>query len=69
MRFSPDEMIAELYREIGQRNHVYPRLVAEGKLNSMKSARQIAILQAIIDDVLTPLATPSLFDEVDDATS
>lgn len=59
--YTADEMIAELQREIKQRRHVYERLISDGKLNRMVADRQIAIVQAIIDDVLTPLATPSLF--------
>lgn len=41
------EMIAEADREIVARFHVYPRLVAAGKLKQAKADRQIQVMRAI----------------------
>jgi hypothetical protein len=42
-----DAQIREVKRELGQRAHVYPRLVAAGKLAQQKADQQIATMQAV----------------------
>lgn len=48
--YTAAEKLRELRREIGQRENVYPRLVAAGKLTQQKADRQMAILRAIAED-------------------
>lgn len=40
--------IAEAEREIRQRRHVYPRLVAAGKLTQAKADEQTAAMEAVV---------------------
>lgn len=40
--------IAEVEREIGQRERVYPRLVAAGKMTPAAAERQIAVMRAVL---------------------
>jgi hypothetical protein len=51
--FTAAEKRRECLREIGQRENVYPRLVAAGKLTADRAARQISILRAIAADYET----------------
>lgn len=44
------EKLNEVLREIRQRQRVYPRLVAAGKLSQADADRQIAIMREIADD-------------------
>lgn len=48
--FTRAEKLAELRRELRQRENVYPRLVLSGRLKQEKADRQIAILEAIAAD-------------------
>jgi len=48
MRFTIDQMVGELRREIRMRERVYPGLVARGKLSTGEKGKKIAILEAII---------------------
>ena len=50
MAFSRLEKLNEALREIRQRQRVYPRLVADGRLSQADADRQIAIMRAIADD-------------------
>ena len=45
--FTAQQKHREIMREIGQRENVYPRLVAQGRLHPDTAARQIAIMRAI----------------------
>lgn len=44
------DKLAELKRERGQRERVYPRLIDGGGLSREKAARQIEVLDACIAD-------------------
>ena len=44
------EKLNEALREIRQRQRVYPRLIAAGKLSQADADRQIAIMREIADD-------------------
>ena len=44
------EKLNEVLREIRQRQRVYPRLIAAGKLSQADADRQIAIMREIADD-------------------
>lgn len=46
---SRDDMIAEIEREIGLRNRVYPRWVVMKKITQDKADRQIAVMEAIAE--------------------
>jgi hypothetical protein len=48
--FTAQDKLDAVQREIGKRKHVYPRLVAEKKLSPAKSAREIAVMEAIAED-------------------
>lgn len=46
----PREVLADCARrEVSKRKHVYPRLVAEGKLTQARADREIEMMQAIAD--------------------
>lgn len=45
------EQVAAVKREIGQRNHVYPRLVAAGRMTQAKEADEIAAMEAVLATV------------------
>lgn len=47
-------------RELRQRRHVYPRLVAQGKMNRAEANWEIACMQAIADDY-APARTEEMF--------
>lgn len=49
MEFTARELEREARREVGQREHVYKRLVEAGKLTQQKADRQIALMRAIAD--------------------
>lgn len=55
--FTRAEKAKELRREIVQRQAVYPRIVAAGKLHQAKADRQIAIMQAVLADYAEPEET------------
>lgn len=42
------ELIAEVRRVIAAREHVYPRLVAEGKSTREKTDKQLALMRAVL---------------------
>lgn len=48
--YSAQQKHRELMREIGQRENVYPRLVANGKLSQAAADHQLAIIRAIARD-------------------
>ena len=48
--FTAGEKYTEARREVGYRKRVYARLVAEGKMKAENAARQIAIMEAIMQD-------------------
>jgi hypothetical protein len=52
-QFSYDEKRKAALRELGQRKHVYPRLVAAGKMSRSEANYQIAIMDAIREDYET----------------
>lgn len=52
--FTRAEKRAELKRELRARAHVYPRLIASGRVAQATADRQTAILQAILDDYQEP---------------
>lgn len=43
-----------IQREIGQRNWVYPRRVADGRMTQAEADREIAVMQAILADYTDP---------------
>lgn len=54
MTFSVADKRREAERELAQRRHVYPRLVAAGKLTQTKADHQIAVMTAIAADYAEP---------------
>lgn len=50
MRFSVDEKLKEIDRELMQRHRVYRRLIERGRMKQDTAARQIAILTDILND-------------------
>jgi hypothetical protein len=58
--FSINDLCACARREVAQRKKVYPRLVRDGKLNPDEAARQIAMMEAITDN-LESQQQPKLF--------
>ena len=43
------DMISECEREIKQREFVYPKLVASGRLTKLRADRQVEVMRAIIE--------------------
>ena len=62
VRFSTEEKIKELDRELMQRHRVYRRLIGAGKLSRETAGRQIAILTAVLNDYKAQLKDGPLFD-------
>ena len=54
MAFSRLEKLNEALREIRQRQRVYPRLVADGRLSQADADRQSAIMREIAEDYRGP---------------
>lgn len=48
--FTAQQKYREIMRELGQRENVYPRLIAGGKLDQASADRRMAILRAIAND-------------------
>lgn len=46
---SVEDMISEIERELKQREFVYPRLIATGRLTKTRADRQIEVMRAIIE--------------------
>jgi hypothetical protein len=44
------DKLACVVRELGYRQHVYPRLIASKKLSQSQADRQIAVMEAIVED-------------------
>jgi len=59
-RFSVDQLVLCVRRELGQRKRVYPRLVATGKMSQQTADREIAMMLAIRDN-LESQQQPRLF--------
>lgn len=47
---SDDDKLRELKRELRMRRSAYPRWVASGSLSAETAERQIAIMEAVVDD-------------------
>lgn len=52
-RFTAEEKLAAVKREIGFRKRVYARRVAENKMAQAQMDREIAVFEAIADDYET----------------
>ena len=52
MPFTNDEKRKAALRELSQRRHVYPRLVAAGKMTQAEADRQIALMTEIEADYM-----------------
>lgn len=50
MTITTADKIREIKRELGMRERVYPLFVKAGRLKQEAADRQIAVLQAILDD-------------------
>ena len=48
---SREEMVSEVQREIALRRRVYPRWVDAGKLKLDRAERQIAVLEAVVEEL------------------
>jgi len=59
-QFSINELCACARREVAQRKKVYPRLVANGIMELSEAQRQIAMMEAITDNLETQ-QQPRLF--------
>lgn len=46
------EQIKAVEREIGMRNRVYPRRIADGKMSEEKAAHEIACMRAVLETLL-----------------
>jgi hypothetical protein len=61
MRFSVEEKLKELDRELMQRHRVYKRLIASGKMTRDTASRQIAILTDIANEYREKVKEGPLF--------
>ena len=50
MNITVDDKIRETKRELAQRAHVYPRMIARNALTQARADNQIAVLRAILAD-------------------
>jgi hypothetical protein len=50
MAFTDQEKLACVQRELALRKHVYPRLIANGKLKPAAADRELALMLAIVED-------------------
>lgn len=57
-RYSDEEKLKELDRELMQRHRVYRRLIERGKLSREQAARQIAIMNDVADDYRARVKAP-----------
>lgn len=48
---SIDDKVKEIERELAKRWHVYPRMVADHKMNKQEADRKILVLEAVLDDL------------------
>ncbi|TKD50550.1 hypothetical protein [Sphingomonas baiyangensis] len=55
-----EDKLEAIRREIAFRKRVYPRRVADGKMTQQLADRQIAIFEAIKDDMLVAVAAERL---------
>lgn len=64
-KFSNAEKAQELRRELGMRRHVYPKRVADGKMQQAAADRLLALTQEMIADYerLAAIDTPDMFAE------
>lgn len=62
-KFSNAEKAQELKRELGMRRHVYPRRVADGKMQQAAADRSIALAEDMLADYerLAAIDMPDLF--------
>ena len=61
VKFTLEEKLKEVEREIGQRHRVYPKLIGRGKLRAETAQRQIAIMSAIAEDLRDKIKEGPLF--------
>jgi hypothetical protein len=61
MTFTDAEKLEAAEREVKQRQRVYPRWVADGRLSQAFADRQLALMRAIADDYRAKAKTPDLF--------
>lgn len=64
-RISITAKVACLRREIAMRKRVYPKWVDQGRMHQVDAEREIAVIQAILDDY-TAVHQPGLFDEAEE---
>lgn len=50
MRYTAQEIVEELEREVSMRKRVFPRWVAEGKLRADQAERRIGIMEQVLED-------------------
>ena len=62
--FTNDEKLAEVEREIKQRQRVYPRLIAAGKLRQATADKQMEIMCDIARDYRNKAKEGPLFNQV-----
>lgn len=53
MTITITKQIAEVERELEQRRRVYPRLIAEGRLEHRTAQGRMAIMEAVLDTLKT----------------
>ena len=49
MKYTIDDQIKEISREIGMRRSVYPRQIELGKMSKSKANEKIAIMESVLD--------------------
>jgi hypothetical protein len=50
LKFTFQEKLSEVKREIAMRKNVYPQFIARGRLTQEQADRHIAVMSAIADD-------------------
>lgn len=51
MKFTPEEMIVEVKREVALRKHLYPRWVSEAKMTQHSADRYLGLMQAVLAEL------------------
>jgi len=57
-RYSDEEKLKEIDRELMQRHRVYRRLIERGKMSQEQASRQIAIMSDVANDYRERARTP-----------
>lgn len=59
--FTAKQKLACVARELAMRRRAYPRFVENGRMDASEAQREIAVMEAIVQDYQAAVRTPDLF--------